>query len=566
MLIAVLNNPANPEATTWDDAAMTDLTARGFNAIQVNVGWGSRPGGEPLNFEDVLAGAADHGLHREQLRLNSSLAELGARQTALKSRSELAHRHGLRTVFNLGVPYNRHGMFGDAPPNCIMDVDVQKEYLGLMARFAKEFPIDDLWLYTYDQDAWLCSEFGPCPRCAGVPLHTRIANFLTILTGGWAQARPDGRLWWEPWELSAGQTLASLELLEADHFGLGLHNNAAEAMVAFAGDRHVKNLTRLAASRGIPVVIEGFLGSATEEVEPFGHIHAPITVYREVSAMLAIEGAVGVKEYYGLDLSHPDPNLDAAVLAFHSPGLSEREILSQLSSRYGEGATRAAVSVMWQRASEAMETYPWDASWFVREVGRSDPAHSLNAAAIRGFCANTPAWRSTRGSTFMVVDDIEPHPWLLEDLELRWKRCARLLQEGIDAGSATLTGLSGAELREIEQAIDDLREFRRRALAYAFHCRETNLSTMLRSDHLDASKRQVLVDEMKDVLRADSLNSATPDHFDAAISTLDRNPEEFLGTYFQVVPATDGIVAWEGADFTQTGFERPMGPFSATSR
>ncbi|MBN9631016.1 MAG: hypothetical protein J0I18_10445 [Actinobacteria bacterium] len=545
---------------------MSKLTRMGFGAIQVNVGWGSRPGGEPLNLEDVIDGAAERGIHRDKLRLNSDPSKLTARQEALAYRSELAHRHGLRTIFNVGIPYNRHGMFGDAPPNCIMEQGVRDEYLELLEAFAQRFAVDDLWVYTYDQDAWLCSEFGECPRCAGVPLHTRVAEFLDALVEGWSSVRPEGRIWWEPWELSGGQTLAAIELLEASNFGLALHNNSAEAMVAFAGDRQVKNLARLAASRGIPVIIEGFLGSASEEVEPFEHVHAPLAVYREVVAMTSIEGVVGVKEYYGLDLSHPDPNLEAAVLAVNEPGLSETEVLNRLSADYGDVSTRASVALMWKLASEAIETYPWDASWFVREVGRSNPAHSLNAAAIRGFCANTPAWRSTRGSTFMVTDDIEPHPWLLEDLQLRWARCASVQGQAIQAGTAALPGLSGDERREIELALEDLREFRRRALAYAFHCRESNLASLLRSGVLDEAKRVSIAEELMNVLKEDAVNSGEPAHYEAAISALELDLVRFLDTYFLPAPARDGIVAWEGAEFTQRGFDRPLGPFSATSR
>ncbi len=36
-------------------AAPTRLQALGFNTIQLNVAWGSRPGDEPLNLEGVVA-------------------------------------------------------------------------------------------------------------------------------------------------------------------------------------------------------------------------------------------------------------------------------------------------------------------------------------------------------------------------------------------------------------------------------------------------------------------------------------------------------------------------------
>src|SRR6476661_7222024 len=61
--------------------------------------------------------------------------------------------------------------------------------------FARDFPeVDDILVYTYDQDAWLCSEFGPCPRCLGIPLHERLPHFLNHLASRWKAVRSQGRL------------------------------------------------------------------------------------------------------------------------------------------------------------------------------------------------------------------------------------------------------------------------------------------------------------------------------------------------------------------------------------
>jgi hypothetical protein len=89
------------------------------------------------------------------------------RRDDVSQRSAACHRLGLRTIFHFGAPYNNHMHYGDGPPNCISDEMVLRRYVLLLEIFARDFPdVDDILVYSYDQDAWLCSEFGPCPRAA----------------------------------------------------------------------------------------------------------------------------------------------------------------------------------------------------------------------------------------------------------------------------------------------------------------------------------------------------------------------------------------------------------------
>ena len=80
--------------------------------------------------------------------------------------------------------------------------------------------VDDVLVYTFDQGAWLCSEFGPCPRCSGVPLDERVPGFLNLLNSTMQQCRPGTTLWWKPWELSKGQVVAILDKVKPARFGL----------------------------------------------------------------------------------------------------------------------------------------------------------------------------------------------------------------------------------------------------------------------------------------------------------------------------------------------------------
>jgi hypothetical protein len=580
--IAILNHPSAPHASAWDEAAVARLVELGFTAVQVNIGWGPRPADEPLNLEDVVRlDEADAAAHPQPLAPLSDPTRFDVRRRDLAHRIELCRAQGLRTAFNFGAPFNQHAFYGDAPPNCLMDESVVTRYELLLEAFHREFPVDYLWLYTYDQDAWLCSEFGTCERCGGVPLHERLVPFLDRLTARWSALQPEGRLWWEPWELSAGQVLRVLENVEPAGFGLALHNNVAECMVALAADRHVRNFARLAASRGIPVTVEGYLGAASEEVEPYLALQSPLATYRQVQAMTSIEGVTGIKEYYGLDISKEDPNLRASTICFREPALGEDELLARLSEGYGDEDVRSTVATVWRLASEAMWLYPWDASWWAREVGRSDPRHSLTAAFVRGMQASTPAWRSTRGATFMAIDDREPDPWLLEDVQLRWELCAERQLQTLELAETVAPRLPPEQGAAFRAFIDELREFRRRVLAVAYHSRETNLARLLR-DAIEAGAGVPthVVDELGRVLETDRENMGTDDLL-PAIEALARDPAEFAAEWFLSPPLTERTFGWADVlpesvlerspqlrelSLTFTAFDAPRGFFSVTSR
>ena len=252
--------------------------------------------------------------------------------------------------------------------------------------------MDDILVYTYDQDAWLCGEFGPCPRCLGVPLHDRLAPFLNRLAANWHSHSRRGRLWWEPWELSAGQALACVERVNPEGFGLSLHGNIAEVMGTLPVDRWLKNTATIARQRGIPVIVEYWLGGPAEEIETFYYLSHPLVTLRGLQAIASVPGVVGVKEYFGLNPAREDPNLRMTSLFFKNPDILEDEALRRLAGPYGKVA--GPMLEFWRLTSEGMEMFPFDTSWFIREVGRSRTDHSLSAAMLRGQQCHTPAWCS----------------------------------------------------------------------------------------------------------------------------------------------------------------------------
>ena len=535
--VAVLGNNANPNVE-WNAAHLAKLRDLGFNTVQLNLAWGWRPNDEPLNIEDVIDLPADLKEKLPQvvpLRSDPSPAACALRRANLHRRIELCHAAGLRTMFHFGAPYNAHERYGDAPPNCLMDPRTTERYTALLEAFAAEYPgVDDILVYTYDQDAWLCNEFGPCEASRGIPLHDRLPPFLRALTATWSKLSPKGRLWWEPWELSAGQVYKCVGQFDGNGFGVAVHCNIAEVMSTLPVDRWLKNVCALARQRDIPVMVEYNLGGPSEELEPFRYAQHPLVTWRGLKAIADVPGVAGIKEYYGLEPEKEDPNLRMTGLFFKNPRLDESKALRLLAKPYGRAA--GDMEQFWALTSEAMEFFPWDASWFFRYVGQTTPVHSMNAAFIRGQVAHTPAWVSGRRAIFMKTDNAECDPWMLEDVQLRCDMASARMAAALQLGRRIKNDVPKELVPEFAQALEELDQFRRRAVAYVCHLRETNLATEMRlceTSHEPMPER--LPAEMAAVLKTDQANQQQAEPIGAALALLEKDQAAFLKTYF-VVP------------------------------
>jgi hypothetical protein len=320
-------------------------------------------------------------------------------------------------------------------------------------------------------------------------------------------------------------------------------------MAALPVDRFVKNAVQRASARGIPVVMEGFFGAASEEVELYRYLAYPLVTLREARALASVPGVVGLKEYFGLIPTKEDPNLRVTGLFFQNPGISDDEALAQLAEPYGPAA--ADVAAFWRRCSVAYELFPWDASWYIREVGKCDPRHSMHAAFIRGTVCHTPSWDSTRRAIFMKTDDEQPDPWLLEDVQLRCDLAAAEMAEALTLGVELRERVPDQFRRDFALGLEELDGWRRRTLSYAYHLRETNLATVMRRSHQEQQPvPQRLIDEMRATLKADQANQQVSEPIGAALALLDTSVDDFLASYFRVT-----------VDDT-----RPRGPFTVTSR
>lgn len=531
--IAILGNP--DKEVEWSAAHLNALKDLGFNAIQVNIAWDIRPFDNPLNLVDVITLPGETKSPATDVRL----AELMRRVT-------LAKNCGFRTLFEVGSPFiNRNPytgevkQIGQAGVNetskdswyDIRNPKVVDHEIRMLRELRRRVPnLDDLIVYTYDQDAWQTSEFGASKLSAGIPLPERLPQYLEQLRDEWNSGRAEKHiLWWEPWELSAGQSFAVLEKLSPAGFGLLIHTNVAEAQLAIPVDVWFRNIARLCKDKNIPVVAETFWSSASEEMQPL-RIPAPRLIDEAYLAVMRVPGVIGIKEYYGIVPDDYDFDLQTLRLRLKYPDESTADILEKLSEPFGNesGELRQYLNLL----ADAYQTYPWDASWHAREIGNARIDHAWTGATILGAVAETPAWDSTRHAIFMRTDNSEPNPWMLEDVQLRCELTALTLEKAHEVFgelSGKIAEPQGDILRRVDKDADHALRVSR---SYALHIRETNIAMQLRreADGHDPLN-PILVAEMRVVLQKDAANQEGDSSAANMVKLFSEDPESFVSKY-----------------------------------
>lgn len=474
--IAIIGNPINPD-TSYTDGKLKTLKEGGFNTIQLNIAWGTRPANEALNLEDILY---VQGIGEKDL--------VGKRLSLIKFRARMAKRWGFRTVFHFGAPriyqlYKTGPRIDEATEeNSIQKQEVIDRYVSLLRRLKQEIPeLDDILLYTFDQDAWIANEFGNGRTDMGIPLHERVPNFLKILTKTWGELNSDGMLWWEPWELSAGQIYACFPQLPTSNFGFSLHSNIAEVQMTRPTDVWFRNMVLLAKEKNIPVVGEIFMCSNNEELDPLKNIAVPRLVGEEIDAMYNLLYVAGIKEYYGLIPDQYDPNQLMASLKLNDLKLTNKQALQKLSKPYGKYAKD--ILNAWEATATGMALFPWDATWNFRRlpVRPIQAFHVWNAAKINGQVAGSPSWYSTRRSLFMTTVNEIQHPWFFEDIELRCFSAAKKLTEAIEVFQKLKVKIDKDPYAGyIAASLKDLQLLEQVVVAIRCYCRESNLAWLMR--------------------------------------------------------------------------------------
>ena len=476
--VAIIGNPGNPDIR-YDAKQLSELKKLGFNTIQLNIAWGSRPADEALNLEDILYS----GIGKREA--------VEKRLKDIKFRAREAKKYGFRTIVHFGAPkvdslykiVNKQASIDrETETNSIQKIEIIQKYIDLLKRLNQEIPeIDDILVYTFDQEAWIANEFGNGPTDQDIPLHERLPAFLNALTETWAKLSPNGLLWWEPWELSAGQIYSCLPSLPSHHFGFSIHSNIAEVQLTRPVDVWFKNMVNILSEKNIPVIGEIFMGSGTEELEPLQHLAAPRLVFEEFEAMYNLINLTGIKEYYGLLPGTYDPNLIVAGMKLKNPSMTWQQSLQQLSKTFGKAASQIAEA--WEASAKGLQLFPWDCTWnFRRLLLRRHVFHDFKRAIIAGKVATSPSWQSTRRSLFMVTENEVIDPLFFEDIELRCKASADQLLVAISAYEQVLKDLTAEHELQLYFAavVTDLKKFEQAVRAIQCYCREANLTFLMR--------------------------------------------------------------------------------------
>ena len=507
--VAIIGNPSNPDIR-YDESQMQALKNLGYNTLQLNIAWGARPADDPLNLEDILYVDGIGSREKADQRLQ-----------AIKERARIAKKWGFRTLFHFGAP-RVDSLYKILTPdlidiatekNSIQKKEIVDKYVSLLKRLKQEVPeLDDIEVYTFDQDAWVANEFGNGPTDRDIPLHERIPAFLQALTGAWAEVSPDGMVWWEPWEISAGQIYACIPSLPTRNFGMFLHSNIAEVQLSRPVDVWFKNTVQLCAERGIPVVGEIFMASANEELQPLTHIAAPRLVAEELDAVGNVPNIQGVKEYFGLTPDRYDPNQLMAGIKLHDLAVPNEQALAELAEPFGTAA--ADVLSAWEASATGLAVFPWDATWRFRLL-TENPAgievyHRWDIAHIEGAVAPSPSWKSTRRSLFMTTESESLDPWFFEDIELRCETSSEKLLAAADLYRKAQQQVNDEPYAAyLAENIKDIEVLEQMITAIRCYCREANLVHLMRKHVVEGNPiPQALIDRFEAIMQVDIANQA----------------------------------------------------------
>ena len=510
--VGIVGNPSVPDIS-WSDEQLEQIKALGVNMVQLSIAWGGKPANEVLNLED---------LDKEQ-------------REKFAFRIKQAQKHGLKTLAHFGIP--RVIKFDPLEPACILDPAIQKKYVELLSDFMASFPeVDDVLVYTFDQQAWLCSEFGPCPRCSGVPLDERVPGFLDLLNDTMQKCRPNTRLWWKPWELSKGQIVAILDKVKPAHLGLVLNPSTSNEVYpfddrSFKSDLGVRRFVQLAKERNIPVLgeFDHTLYKPLYMMEDF----FPRLIYEQMQGWKAMEGLVGVKEYYGFAPSTFSVNAAMLKAWMKSPDAPLDKLLQEIAAPYGPKAAPLMIQA-WEFVTQHVQAYPWDVTYLIGPMGLDrhwDGTHDWEPVNIPNATWDTPIWKANRRANFMLTQDKLAHPWLFEDAGLRLEDSAALgfKAVGFFDQAIAVGGSNGDDIRIQREVVwKTARSLRAKSL----HFLETLAAQDARTVQDDAKQFAIVTRRLEALLRKDVENQAGNVAVAQKLAEFQRDPKAWLGENF----------------------------------
>lgn len=507
--VGIVGNPSAPDIS-WSDEELEQIKALGVNMVQLSIAWGGKPANEVLNLED---------LDKEQ-------------REKFAFRIKQAKKHGLKTIAQFGIP--RMINYSPVQPACILDPAVQKKYQELLADFMTSFPeVDDVMVYTFDQRAWLCSEFGPCPRCTGVPLDERVPGFLNMLNETMQKCRPNTRLWWKPWELSRGQVVTILGKVKPAGFGLALNPSTSNEVYpfndrSFKSDLGVKRFVQLAKEHGIPVLgeFDHTFYKPLYLIEDF----FPRLIYEQMNCWKEMPGVVGVKEYYGFSPSVFSVNAAMLKAWMKAPSASLETLLNEIAAPYGPQAA-PLLQQAWEYTAQSVEAYPWDTTYLIGPIGLDrhwDGSHDWDPVHIISTSWDTPIWKANRRGNFMLTDEPKAHPWLFEDAGLRLEDAAALGFKAVGFYDQAMAA-GGPKVDDIRIQREVVWKTSRSLRAKSLHYLMTLAAQDARTVQNDEKQFPIVAKRLEVLLKKDVENQAGNAAVAQKLAEFQRDPKAWIG-------------------------------------
>jgi hypothetical protein len=220
----------------------------------------------------------------------------------------------------------------------------------------------------------------------------------------------------------------------------------------------------------------------------------------------------GIKEYFGTVAEHISVN-DRTLQAFlRAPDMTYKKLVNELAEEYREAAHLLLTA--WEQAARALENFPWDLSWRMRQYNCVRYDQQTGDGYWRhGFVSTlptpwpTPSWESSRYAAYIVARNAGAiNPRLLQETDARLDRCVHYL----DAALAALEMAYGLPLDDADDRLcSDLK--RQACSVRVFRCLTLARRNHLAATQLAAQFRQTPADNLRTdlarIMRADLENA-----------------------------------------------------------
>lgn len=526
--IGIVGSPSTIQDMKWNDEQLIQLKDLGVNMLQLSIAWGGKPGNEVINLEDL-----DDPKQMEMW----------------KYRVQQCEKHGFKTLAHFGIP--RMLNFDPVKPACISDPAVQQEYVKRVKKFMSDFPtVNDMLVYTFDQQAWICSEFGPCPRCSGIPISDRLSHFLNLLKDAMVESRPNGeaRLWWKPWELSKGQTLEIVKGVSEGNFGLMLNSSTSNEVYPFndgslKSDLGLKRLVQHSYELGIPVVgeFDHTLYKGLYQIDDY----FPRLIYEQMAGWREIQGVIGVKEYYGFAPSTYSVNYAMLEAWMKNPNAPLDDLLKQIAEPYGKKSAPLLIKA-WEYVAQAVEAYPWDVSYLIGPLGLDmggKGEHNWDYVKIVNGTWDTPIWESNRRANFILTDAKSAHPWIFEDTGIRLRDAAQLNRKAVEYYNQAIA-MNEGKTADIVKQRDFISNTARSLEGTGIHYMLTLASQDARTVQYNQTQFNKVCDRIKDLLQADINNGYKM--AETKLAEFNKDPKKWLQENFHPLTwRSEAEPAWD---------------------